>query len=64
MALHAHYCLECNQVIGESSDDCDLPHDHPVEEVCQSCAQHRQLAADETLSGGPTRSPDEFGVPS
>lgn len=64
MALHMHYCLECNQVVGESSDDCDLPQDHTVEEVCQSCAQHRQAAAGETLTGGPIGSPGEFPVPS
>ena len=64
MALHMHYCLECNQVVGESWEDGGLPQDHTVEEVCQSCAQHRRAAADETLSGGPIGSPGEFGVPS
>jgi len=57
MTRHTHYCLECNQVIGERADECDLPHDHAVEEVCQSCAQHRQAPADEAPSGTQTPAP-------
>ena len=34
------YCLECNQLLGESDEESDLPQDHPVEEW-QSCAQHQ-----------------------
>lgn len=36
---HLHFCLECNTVVGESDENCEVDADHDFE-LCQTCSQH------------------------